>query len=122
MQNQKQNEGRLGEEIAENFLKKKGYKILQKNFRIKNGEADIVATDRDILVIIEVKTRISSEFGTPLEAITKWKLKSLINVAQYYKLTHSNLPDLLRIDAVAINLAYDNQVIKIEHVENISGF
>lgn len=116
------NEGKRGEEIATRFLQKLGYKILQQNFRIKNGEVDIIAIDKNVLVFVEVKTRKSTEFGTPFEAITPWKLKSLINVAQYYKLTHPKLPESLRIDAISIKLNQNNEVGEIEHLKNISGF
>lgn len=117
-------EGREGEKIAAEFLKKKGYRIIEMNFRIKNGEADIVAIDEkeNALVIVEVKTRISEEFGTPFEAITSWKLRALVNVAQYYKLIHPKLPDLLRIDAISVVLSSNNEPLEVVHLENISGF
>lgn len=117
-------EGQIGESIAEEFLRKKGYKIIEKNFRTKNGEVDIVAVEEGsnkVLVFVEVKTRESSEFGEPIEAINYWKLKSLVRVAQYYKMLHPNLPDQLRIDAVCIKISKDKRPIEIEHVENISS-
>lgn len=113
---------KFGEDIASKFLQKKGYKIIDRNFRRGYGEIDIVAVSDDTLVFIEVKTRISGEFGTPLEAITSWKLKALIRTAQFYKLTHQKLPDSLRIDAVSVMLSDSTTVETIEHVENISGF
>lgn len=123
MSNQKIQEGREGEEIAANFLQKKGYKIIDKNFRCKIGEIDIIAIGSNkTLVFIEVKTRGSEEFGTPLEAINSRKLKSLIHVAQYYKLVHPKLPEQLRIDAISVKLSNDQKPIVVEHVENISGF
>jgi len=111
-----------GEELAVSYLRKNGYKILECNFRKGYGEIDIIATDKDTLVFIEVKTRTSSEYGNPLEAITFWKLKSLIKTAQYYKMTHFRLPDRLRIDAVSVILSGDNKVETIEQTKNISGF
>ncbi|MDO8658693.1 MAG: YraN family protein [Candidatus Levybacteria bacterium] len=117
--------GKLGEDLASKFLEKKGYKIIDRNFKKRYGEIDIIAIDSSektpVLVFIEVKTRTSSEYGSPLEAITYWKLKSLIKAAQYYKLTHRNLPDGLRIDAVSIKLGYNGETESIEHVKNISG-
>src|SRR5438046_1996750 len=89
--------GKKGEEIAVQFLKKKGYKILEVNFHKQYGEIDIIAIapsypllgrgegSRGTLVFIEVKTRTSNQFGTPFESITPWKLKSLIKTAQLYK-------------------------------------
>jgi len=116
----------LGEEAACKFLKNLGYKILERNFRKGYGEIDIVALDPSagsgqVLVFAEVKTRTSNRFGTPVEQITSWKLRTLVKTAQFYKMTHKNLPDSLRIDAVGILLDGDT-VKNIEHIKNISGF
>lgn len=117
--------GSNGESLATQYLLKKGYKILQRNFKARYGEIDIVAIDssqkESVLVFIEVKTRSSSQFGTPLEAITSWKLRSVIKTAEFYKLTHRNLPESLRIDAVSVLVNTDGSS-KIDHIENISGF
>ncbi len=117
----------LGEQKACEYLKKLGFKILERNFRKGYGEIDIVAIDpsagsgQEVLAFVEVKTRTSNQFGTPLEAITYWKLKSLIKTAQYYKMTHRNLPESLRIDAVSVILN-GQDVQSIELIRNISGF
>lgn len=111
---------RIGEEMAANFLKKLGYKIIDRNFRARNTEIDIVLVKDKTLVFVEVKTRTSEKFGTPLEQITYWKLKSLIKAAQYYKMTHQKLPEAMRIDAVSVDLS--SKEPKIEHIQNISGF
>jgi len=115
----------LGEDKACEYLKKLGFKIIERNFRKGYGEIDIVAIDQSekekVLVFVEVKTRTSNSYGSPLEAITYWKLKSLIKTAQYYKMTHRNLPDALRIDAVSV-LLNGNNVESIELTRNISGF
>ena len=120
MFNYKQDEGKLGEEIAVAFLKKNGFKIIDRNFRIRGGEIDIIGIDDDTLVFVEVKTRASNEFGTPLESITYWKLKSLVKTAQFYKLKHPKLPDAMRIDAVSIVLDELHNIKDIELVKNIS--
>jgi len=111
---------REGEEIATKYLQKLGYKIIDRNFRARNTEIDIVAVYNNTLVFIEVKTRSSNKFGTPFEQITYLKLKSLIKAAQHYKLTHQELPDLMRIDAVSVQ--FDSEEPKVEHIQNISGF
>lgn len=116
----KVDEGKRGEDIAVAFLKKKGFTILDRNFRIRGGEIDIVAQDKKTLVFIEVKTRSSSEFGSPFEAITPWKLRALIRTAQFYKAKHPQLPDLMRIDAVGVMVDYQQGTTKVEHIENIS--
>lgn len=112
--------GSYGEETATKFLQKKGYSIIDRNFRSRNGEVDIVAVHDNTLIFIEVKTRTGSKFGEPAEAITYWKLRSLLNVAQYYKITHKNLPDAMRIDGVFIKFSFDGTMESIEHMQNIS--
>lgn len=118
---------KLGEDKACEYLKKLGFKIIERNFRKEYGEIDIVAIDptecpgQEVLVFVEVKTRTSNQFGSPLEAITYWKLKSLLKTAQYYKMTHKNLPESLRIDAVSVILNGQN-VQDIELTRNISEF
>lgn len=116
----KKEEGELGERIAVEYLKKKGFKIIDRNFRIRGGEIDIIAIDGDVLSFIEVKTRRSNEFGTPLEAITPWKMRALIKSAEFYKMKHPNLPESMRIDAVGIVLDHAGKATSIELVKNIS--
>ena len=117
---------KFGEDKACEYLKRLGFKIIERNFRKGYGEIDVVAIeetkkDGKILVFVEVKTRTSNVFGSPLEAITYWKLKELIKTAQYYKLTHPRLPESLRIDAVSVTLS-GSEVQNIELTKNISGF
>lgn len=122
-------EGKRGEEIASNFLQKNGYKIIERNFSKRYGEIDIIALDlgsinnkkEQTLVFVEVKTRKSQEFGSPLEAVTPFKLRSLIKTAQYYMLTHKNLPQNIRMDAIAVELSENDALINIEHAKNITG-
>ena len=120
MQTTKQISGAKGEELAVSYLRKQGYKIIDRNFRSRVGEIDIIAIDKDTLVFIEVKARSSNEFGSPLDAITYWKMNSLIKTAQYYKLKNPRLPEAMRIDAVAITLDHFNDLKTIELVKNIS--
>ena len=118
---------KLGEDKACEYLKKIGFKIIDRNFRKSYAEIDIVAIDptegkgKEVLVFVEVKTRTSNAFGTPLESINYWKLRSLTKAAQFYKLTHSNLPDGLRIDAISVMLN-GVETENIELIKNISGF
>jgi len=114
--------GKLGEDIACVFLSKKGYKILQRNFKARYGELDIIALYENTLVFIEVKTRTNLRFGTPEEAITPRKLHELIQTAQYYVLLHPELPKLLRIDVIGIMMdEISEQVQRIIHTENITS-
>lgn len=96
--------GNLGENYAYNLLRSHGYKILQRNFRSKTGEIDIVAIEGDTLVFVEVKTRWSKKFGLPEEAVTKRKLYRIRKTGEYFSLTHPTLPKKLRIEVVAIEV------------------
>jgi len=119
-------QGRRGEEFAVSFLKRKGFIIIDRNFRIRGGEIDIVAIDptegkgNEALVFVEVKTRSTQEYGDPLEAIGYYKLKALVRTAQFYKLNHPHLPDLMRIDAVSVLLDESHQLKGVELVKNIT--
>ncbi len=94
--------GDLGEDFATDLLKSKGYKIIDRNFRTKFGEIDIIALDGDVLVFVEVKTRHSRKYGKPEEAVTPRKIFRIRKAGEYYLLTHKNMPKKLRIDVVAI--------------------
>lgn len=100
----KRHYGEQGEAFAEEYLRSRGYKILEKNFRSKVGEIDIVAQEADILIFVEVKTRWSSRYGAPEEAVTPRKLQKIKKVGEYYSLLHPSLPKKLRIDVVAIEV------------------
>lgn len=113
--------GKKGENIAAEYLKKKGYQILERNFRKGYGEIDIICTKNNVLVFVEVKTRTSNSYGAPLESITHWKLKPLLKTAQYFSMLHPELPEQLRLDAISVIIDNTGKSI-IEHVENISGF
>lgn len=118
-QRSKQNLGGIGEKLAANLLQKKGYRILEKNFRSKLGEIDIIALDKDTLVFIEVKTRWSKSFGPPEEAVTPRKIRSIIKTGQYYKLLHPQLPEALRIDVVAVDLTESTGRVRL--IKNITS-
>jgi putative endonuclease len=112
---------RFGEDIAANYLKKKGYQIIERNFRKGYGEIDIVSIYNNILVFVEVKTRTTALYGGAIEAISYGKMQKLTRTCEYYKMLHPKLPDSMRIDAVLIDLI-GNEAKNIEHIENISGF
>jgi putative endonuclease len=76
--------GERGEAVACGFLEEQGYKILEKNFKCKLGEIDVVARRRGRLAFIEIKTRTSAKFGTPQEAVDLRKQEKIFKVAQWY--------------------------------------
>ena len=114
----RQEVGKLGEKAARKFLKKRGYRIRETNFRCPHGEIDIIAQRKDYLVFVEVRTRSNLDFGAPEESITAAKKKKLIALALTYTNTHQNLPPLWRIDVVAIELDDKGQIKRIELIEN----
>lgn len=111
--------GKHGEDQAVQYLTKHGYKILDRNFRIRGGEIDIVAVEKNTLVIVEVKTRTSHQFGLPEESITAYKLKFLERAAKFYRSTRKNLPLAERIDVVTIDFTYSDKP-QINLIKNAS--
>ena len=110
--------GILGEKLAKDFLRKRGYRIRETNYRCSEGEIDLIAEDKDCLVFVEVRTKTSLEFGSPEESITPTKKKRLRTVASRYLQTHDNLPRLWRIDVVAIELDKRGKLSRIELIES----
>jgi len=97
-------QGNLAENFASNFLSQNGYKVIDRNFRSKFGEIDIIALKDDYLAFVEVKARWSNKFGLPEEAVTSSKLWKIGRTGEYYSLLHSDLPKKLRIEVVALEI------------------
>jgi|SRR5208283_733188 len=103
--------GQEGEDIAADYLKGKGYKILHRNYRTPLGEADIIVSDNDILVFVEVKTRKGTSFGEPFEAVDFRKQGKIRKIALYYLKLH-NFEKQVRFDVVSIVCSNGNPDIK----------
>lgn len=105
--------GEQAEKDAVALLKKNGYKILQKNYRVPFGEVDIIAKDKNILVFVEVKMRNNAGFGLPQEFVDKKKRKKIIAAAiSYIKLNNIKNTDF-RFDVVALGNALEKpEIIK----------
>jgi len=113
--------GNLGEDIACQYLKKHGYKILERNFRIRGGEIDIVCKDGEYLAFVEVKTRYSHEYGLPIESMTSWKIKALLKTALFY-VRKINWEDKgYRLDLVTVDFANDPEKPEIELIKDITS-
>lgn len=109
-------EGRRGEEEAVKFLSRKGYKILERNYRCTLGEVDIIARDGDILVFAEVKSRRSDAYGDPLESITLEKKRRISLVALHY-IQHKKLHGVpARFDVVAIRMG--NETVELDLIKD----
>jgi putative endonuclease len=110
--------GRTGEQVAVEYLERAGLRILDRNWRSANGELDIVAAERRVLVACEVKTRSGTGFGTPLEAITRHKQARLRRLAAQWLAAHGVLFDEVRIDAIGV-LRDSSGEFQIEHVRGV---
>lgn len=108
--------GKKGEEIALQFLKKKGYRILQKNYVCKLGEIDLIAQEKDTLTFVEVKTRRSTTFGPPQMAVDQKKQEQLSKAALHFLKERRLEEAKARFDVVAILLS--PQGVKIELIRN----
>lgn len=107
--------GKLGEELAVNYLTGKGYEILERNWRNVHKEIDIIAKEGKFLVIVEVKTRQTDEYGEPDVAVTRKKQRMLIAAANAY-ITRKGLDMETRFDIISIVFRDGEPVI--EHIED----
>ena len=107
--------GKDGEDIVENYLKNKNYKILERNFECRQGEIDIIALDKKELVFIEVKTRRTFTYGSPADSVTTVKQKHIYNTAKYYLYSHNLLDAFVRIDVIEVLV--DKFGYKINHIK-----
>ena len=97
--------GIRGEALAVTYLKKKGYKIIERNYRCQWGEIDLIARDGKTLIFVEIKSRSSSGFGLPQDAVDRFKQEKLIQAARAYMAEHhvqETIP--ARFDVVAVQL------------------
>lgn len=109
------NLGREGEELATAFLRQKGYTVLEKNYKTRFGEIDIIAKDRDVFVFIEVKTRADITFGYPFEAVNPGKREKIRKVALFFmKKLKKEVP--ARFDVLSIYFERGRQ--QIEHIQD----
>lgn len=94
--------GKRSEIIAADYLREKGYKIIETNYKNKVGEIDIIAQDNDYIVFVEVKARLSQKFGHPFEAIDERKQQKIHNVASIYLMQNKKYGTKCRFDAISI--------------------
>jgi len=110
--------GRLGEQLAVEYLESEGMRVLERNWRCPVGEIDIVARDGNTLVMVEVKTRSGVLFGTPFSAITADKLARLRRLVAAWITAHNGAHRDVRIDAVSV-LVPRRGAIEIDHLRGI---
>jgi putative endonuclease len=124
MEKYRQKLGEYGEGLACQFLTKRGYVILDRNFSSRYGEIDIVAQhpeENDLICCLEVKTRISTDFGSPEDAITYNKIRRLHDTACSYFFQRRIENKFFRLDVISIVLDRENQKAKIKHLKSV-GF
>ena len=108
--------GKLGEDLAANFLEEKGFNIIERNYRFGHGEIDIVAEKEEMLIFIEVKTKKFGDFGDPINWVSRGKQKQIGRIARGY-LYEKNITDRdCRFDVVLVT--WENGLWKIDHLEN----
>jgi putative endonuclease len=108
--------GRSAEVLAEEWLQKKGYRILERNLRVGGGELDLIAQHHDTLVFLEVKGRRTNQFGGAPYAIDTRKKRQIIKLASYYLSQHGLSNQLCRFDVILIT-GTDMDSLKITHLE-----
>lgn len=110
--------GKSGEDLAERFLKRKGYKILGRNLRFKFGEIDILAKEGEDIVLVEVKTKTDEEFGRPEEEVDYFKKRKLWDLCRF--LSQKYPGKNIRVDVIALKVG--DREPKIEHLKNTLEF
>ncbi len=116
MSNTTKNLGQAGENFAAKFLESKGYKIIEKNFRIRSAEIDIIAEFDDEIIFVEVKTRSNTRRGLPAEAVNFHKQKKIIEAASVFLQDDNFFNRPCRFDVIEI---YSNgKNFELRHIEN----
>lgn len=110
--------GDSGERLAADYLERLGHRVIERNVRRREGEVDLVTLDGETLVFVEVKLRRQGGFGGAIEAITPAKQLRLQALAEAYAAEHPELPQQLRIDLVAVELAADGALREVRHVRS----
>jgi len=109
--------GRRGEEIALRYFRRKGYRIVERGFRLFRGEIDIIAHDGQTLVFIEVKTRATTEFGLPEEAVTPAKQNQIRKIARGFLVERGLGEPDCRFDVLAVLVPEEGDPV-VTHFES----
>ena len=110
--------GDFGERVAASHLEAKGYRILERNWSVREGEIDLIASRGDDLIFVEVRSRRGRSMGAPEESITGRKAAHVRAAAAAYLQQHPESPPNPRIDAVVIELDAKGRVLRVEQIEN----
>lgn len=110
--------GTLGESLSIKYLINNGFVILEKNYRNKLGEIDIICKSDDLLVFVEVKSRYTNNYGAPIESVTYSKQKRIINISKIYILLNKLHNFNVRYDVVEVFFNSNNHFFKINHIDD----
>ena len=110
--------GRSGERLAADYLRERGYRVVDRNVRRREGEVDLVALQGGTLVFVEVKLRRPRQAGRAVEQLSRRKQHRLRELAAAYGMEHPELPADQRIDLVAIDLGEDGAVAAFRHIRS----
>jgi len=108
--------GETGERIAERWLKRHGWRIMQRRFRSGHRDIDLIAEKDDVVAFVEVKARSGTEFGDPIEAVNWRKRRELTRSAQVWISRHGRPSDSYRFDVIGVLVGSDGA--RVRHVEN----
>ena len=109
--------GKIGEDLAAKYLEEMQYEIIERNFKCKQGEIDIIARKNEEIVFIEVKTRQSLGYGLPAEAVTEIKQKHIEKSTKYYLYKNHLEQDFVRLDIIEVYIY--RKRYKINHIKQI---
>ena len=108
--------GNYGEDLACSFLKNLGYTILDRNFRTRYGEIDIICSYKDIIIFLEIKSRYTNNYGLPIESVTYSKQKQIIKLSKSY-IHLKNLYNFnIRYDIISIIFSNKDNSYKLSHL------
>lgn len=110
--------GNFGERVAASHLESKGYVIVERNWRTREGEIDLIASRGEELIFVEVRSRRGRAMGGPEESITGRKASHVRAVAAAYVQQHPDAPPNQRVDVVALELDAKGRVLRVEQIEN----
>jgi putative endonuclease len=118
MSDERRRLGQFGERIAAAHLEAEGYRIVERNFRCREGEIDIIAEKARSLVFVEVRTRRGDAMGRAVDSLTPLKGARITAAAEAYCQGRLDLPEERRIDVITIDLSLEGRVLRLEHIES----
>ncbi len=118
MTRQRLDRGKLGENIALEYAQQQGYQIIQRNFRCKSGEIDLIAQDKHIVVFIEVRTKTSDAYGPAYNMVTYSKQQQVKRVALHYISERNLVNTQFRFDVIGITFEPNSDRYQLDHLQN----